>query len=358
MRSELVQLWCRATVRRPADTRRAMTTAGAAKTWEPHRNRAERRRDLMKPAILDVTSTAAGRAVWPQNHMPVGLRGHHCLLHASQKLLPPRLAISPRSRDRLITITSTLCPRLSGSASTNRKTHLIRDPPAGNGPTGHIASVLIPHFLDTPANDVAAGPPTAYVPAMTVAIKLPPRHMTVAEFLDWSPGDGESTWQLRDGEPELMAPASDAHGSIQGELARLLGNHLASGDGRCRVVVAPGVIPRVRSERNMLVPDLGVTCSPPSSGRAMPDPVVLIEILSPSNEAETRANVWAFSTIPTVVEIVVVGSAEMAAEVLRRGADGSWPERPDVIGADDELQLDSIGFAAPLRQAYRTSGLN
>jgi hypothetical protein len=50
----------------------------------------------------------------------------------------------PRSLGRLISITSTRCALLSVPVSTNRKTHPIHDPPAGNDPTGHIASVPIP----------------------------------------------------------------------------------------------------------------------------------------------------------------------------------------------------------------------
>jgi Uma2 family endonuclease len=193
---------------------------------------------------------------------------------------------------------------------------------------------------------------------MVAALKLPPRRMTVSEFLDWDPEDGSGAlWQLRDGEPEMMAPASDAHGSIQGELVRLFINHLAESGSRCRAVVAPGVIPRVRSDRNMLVPDIGITCDAPSGGRALPNPVALIEILSPSNEAETRGNVWAYATMPSVVEIVIVDSTRMAAELLRRGADGAWPEQPEMLGAEDELRIESIGFAALLRAVYRTSGV-
>ena len=60
----------------------------------------------------------------------------------------------------------------------------------------------------------------------------------------------------------------------------------------------------------------------------LPDPVVLIEILSPSNEPKTRANIWAYTTIPTVAEIVVLRSTSVAAEVLRRQPDGEWPEQP------------------------------
>ena len=182
--------------------------------------------------------------------------------------------------------------------------------------------------------------------------------MTVAEFLEWDSGDRSGAlWQLRDGEPEMMAPASDAHGMIQCELGRLVGNHLAERGSPCRVGVAPGVVPRVRSSRNLLVPDLGVTCAPPAGGPTMLDPIVLVEILSPSNARETRANVWAYTSIPSVAEIVVIRSTSIAAEVLRRQGDGSWPAEPQYIDAEGDLVLESIGFRIKLRAAYRTSGV-
>src|SRR5271166_4241497 len=62
----------------------------------------------------------------------------------------PRCAISSRSRVGLISMTSTPGPGLSDLVSANRKTHPIRDPPAGKGPTGHIACVLIPTFRTLP----------------------------------------------------------------------------------------------------------------------------------------------------------------------------------------------------------------
>ena len=193
---------------------------------------------------------------------------------------------------------------------------------------------------------------------MSTALRLPPRHMTVAEFLDWDSGDRSGAlWQLRDGEPEMMAPASETHGAIQARLSQLIGVHLDARGGQCRVIATPGVIPRVRSAENCLVPDLAVTCAPPSGGRTLPEPVVLIEILSPSNEMETRANVWAYTTIPSVAEIVILRSTAVQAEVLRREPDGNWPAEPELVDADGMLRFDSIGFVTPLRAAYQTSGL-
>lgn len=116
-------------------------------------------------------------------------------------------------------------------------------------------------------------------------------------------------------------------------------------------------MPRVRSTTKHRIPDLGVTCSPPSGGQVVTDPVLLIEILSPPNEALTRANVWAYTTIPSVAEILLLGGVRVEAELLRRGADGSWPEAPAFLGAEGDLELASIGFRAPLRGFYRTTDL-
>jgi len=193
---------------------------------------------------------------------------------------------------------------------------------------------------------------------MVAASQIPPTHMTVAEFLSWDSGDYSGhIWQLRDGVPEMMAPASDRHGSIQGELHALIANHLLARGSHCRSVITPGVIPRLRSDQNMLAPDIGVTCSPVSGSHAIPNPILLIEVLSPSNKAETRANVWAYTTIPSVIEILIISSFKIEAELLRRQPDGTWPERPQFFRPDEELHLASIDFTFPLRAAYRTSGL-
>ncbi len=191
---------------------------------------------------------------------------------------------------------------------------------------------------------------------MTAAMKLPGR-MTVAEFLAWDSQDGR-LWQLVDGEPQAMAPASRTHGAIQSELARLIGNHLAEQNSQCSVVTAPGVVPRVRADWNVRIPDLSVTCSDYHTEEAvLGSPVLVIEILSPSNEAETWTNVWAYTSIPSVQEIVVIRTAMIAAELLRCQPDNTWPARAIPIGAEDELVLESIGLRLSLRSVYRTTRL-
>jgi Uma2 family endonuclease len=105
--------------------------------------------------------------------------------------------------------------------------------------------------------------------------------------------------------------------------------------------------------RRSRVPDLAVTCAaddPPS--HALIEPILLVEILSPSNEPETRANVWSYTTIPSVREILPVRSTHIGAELIRREPDGGWPANSRPLGEEDRLALDSIGFECPLAAVY------
>ena len=191
------------------------------------------------------------------------------------------------------------------------------------------------------------------------ALRKPPAPtMTVAAFLTWNPDDPSvHAWQLIEGEPVAMAPASDNHGTIQADLGARLWNHLTIPGSRCRAVMKPGIVPKGWSDRNYRVPDIGITCTPSSGGQMLPDPLILIEIFSPTNETETWANVLTYLTLPTVREVLVVNSTRMEAELLRRDADGSWPEVPMRIGPEETLTLDSIAFSVKLAALYRTTSL-
>lgn len=84
--------------------------------------------------------------------------------------------------------------------------------------------------------------------------------------------------------------------------------------------------------------------------------MLVAEILSPSNRRETWINVWAYTTIPSLQEILVLGSEDVWAKVLRRAPDGTWPHDPETV-ADGDLVLDSIGLHTDLADLYRDTGL-
>ena len=148
------------------------------------------------------------------------------------------------------------------------------------------------------------------------------------------------------------------HGFLQNELGSLIRDHLRAQRSDCAVIANPGVVPPVLSDRNMRVPDLGVTCTPLRPGQpTLADPVLFVEILSPGNQAKTWSNVWAYTSIKSVQEILVLHSGRIAADILRRSPEGAWPERTDQITGGD-LILTSIAFRTPLTELYARTGLS
>jgi Uma2 family endonuclease len=85
----------------------------------------------------------------------------------------------------------------------------------------------------------------------------------------------------------------------------------------------------------------------------VPDPFVLIELLSPSNKADTWENVRNYITLPSVSEIVIIDTECVRADVLVRGAKGGFPAEPLVAEAGGVVPLASIGYDLPLNEAYR-----
>jgi Uma2 family endonuclease len=100
-----------------------------------------------------------------------------------------------------------------------------------------------------------------------------------------------------------------------------------------------------------------VTCAKPSLDLMVSEPVLLAEVQSPSNEADTRANIWAYTTIPSVRELLVINSTRIEAELLRRDSNGVWKEQPELIGPGGSLTVVSADLTIPLTALYRTTAL-
>jgi Uma2 family endonuclease len=180
-----------------------------------------------------------------------------------------------------------------------------------------------------------------------------PEEMTVEAFFAWAAQQPE-TWELVDGVPRMMAPASPAHGTIQARTTYLLSRHLDDTRRPCRVATEVGVIPAVLGSSNVRVPDVAVACTPPDDSRwDFADPVAIVEVLSPGNARATRGNLYAYMTLPSLREILLLHSTRIRAELLAREPGGTWPAEP--LALDDpaaELRLPSLGFTAPLAAFY------
>lgn len=196
-----------------------------------------------------------------------------------------------------------------------------------------------------------------YCLRMSNTAKKLPEHMTTAEFLRWDGDDTGAKYELVDGQLVAMSPATTTHGTIQANVALILGAHLRRTP--CRVITEAAIVPRVAAEMNTRVPDLAVTCNPDIPGEiGLTDPVLVIEILSAGNKSKTWSNVWAYASIPSVKEILILSSWSIEAHLLRRDSDGAWPEKADIIPSDGSITLSSLDMTFFLRDAYTKTFLD
>lgn len=192
---------------------------------------------------------------------------------------------------------------------------------------------------------------------MNVAYPLAPRRMTVEEFLGWDGGGLVGKLELVEGEVRVLSPASGTHAIIQANLAYLIGHHLRTHRPSCRVSTGAPIAPRIHANDNVRAPDLAVTCLPPSRSKLFPDPVMIAEVLSPSNQRETWESIRAIASVPSLIEILVVDSEHVHVVVLRREADGGWPVSGQVEATNGSVHLSSIGLELPLDEIYRGTHL-
>lgn len=177
--------------------------------------------------------------------------------------------------------------------------------------------------------------------------------MTADEFLEWDGDAHQGKLELVHGEILAMSPASATHGIIQAKVARLIGNHLDKSSSACRVGTETPVQPRMGAESNIRVPDLAVTCLPASGKEKLfPDPVLIIEILSPGNERDTWAAIHACLTIPTIAEVLVLDSEKVEAQVFTKDDAGAWPVNGVTSGAGGTVNLHSIDAQFGVNEIY------
>jgi Uma2 family endonuclease len=173
--------------------------------------------------------------------------------------------------------------------------------------------------------------------------------MTVDEFLAWDDGT-DARYELVGGEIVAMAPATDRNGTIVINIGGALNAVLKP---PCRVVGEAGIR---RSDRNdrYYVADLAVTCAAPSAGQAVEEPVLIVEVLSPTTEAHDRGRkIPDYRQIPTVAEVLLVSSTRVEIELWRHTG-ASWVVNTASEGA---IELQSVQASIDFPTMYRNTGL-
>ena len=184
-----------------------------------------------------------------------------------------------------------------------------------------------------------------------MAMELAYKPLTVEEFLDCCPND-QRHYQLIDGVIVAMAPPAIPHQIIAGNLTYELGAALRANRPHCAVRSQAGIAPQGLSGRNHFETDITVTCEAGGYKGIAAEPVLIVEIQSPSTERNDH-----FVTLPhyqrlaSLQEILYVESERVAATLYRRNGEG-W-ETIEILGADARLHLETIGLDVALGDLYR-----
>ncbi len=159
-----------------------------------------------------------------------------------------------------------------------------------------------------------------------IARQLPPS-TTADEFLDW-PGDGSGrTFERVDGRLRPAPPTSATHGRLQANLTFLIMASIRAAGLKLWPITEGAVIPGLDPSISVRVPD----------------------VLSPSNQRNTRESLRSYATIASVQETVAVRSKRLRIEASRRDDHCAWSE-PEILGPSDVLRLSSLSLAAPLEE--------
>ncbi len=170
------------------------------------------------------------------------------------------------------------------------------------------------------------------------------RPITVDEFLAFE-GEADRHYQLVRGVITAMAPAQLAHGRMVARLARLIGNQLRA---PCEPITEAGVKPAHRDD-SWWQADLVVTCSPTTPGQVyLTDPVLVIEVLSPSTESVDRTlKLRDYFAMPSVQDVLLIETETAKIEQWQRAGD-RWL----IWGPGDTLEIASLGIRLDLDALY------
>jgi Uma2 family endonuclease len=160
------------------------------------------------------------------------------------------------------------------------------------------------------------------------------------------------------GEIFAMTGASIRHNVIALNFASALHAHLKGTP--CRALIE-GVKLRLRKEQSYFYPDVMVTCENrlqelDNQQQTVEEPVVVIEITSPSTEAiDRREKLRAYRTLPSLKEYLIVSQDQAQVEIYRRRGDIGW----DIITYEpgDTLEITSLELKISMSDIYFESGI-
>ena len=180
----------------------------------------------------------------------------------------------------------------------------------------------------------------------------PQPRLTPEQYLEIERAE-EFRHEYYDGRMYAMSGASYPHVLITGNLNFALRTQLRT---RPCVVGTSDFRVRVSPDGLYTYPDVVVLCGEPKFADNQADtllnPVLLIEVLSPSTEAYDRGFKFAqYRKLETLREYALVSQSEPRVEVFGRRDDGHWM-LSEFVGMEDSCRLESIDCRIALAGIY------
>lgn len=179
---------------------------------------------------------------------------------------------------------------------------------------------------------------------MNAPARLTDPTMTVADFLDWTAGV-EGRWELDRGMPVEMQSERAGHNRSKRRGAAAMERAVARAGLPCEVFT-DGM--DVLLDDSVYVPDAMLRCGEPVDDDAtrIADPVVVVEVLSPSNTTiEMSTKIDGYFTLPSLAWVLVVNPATRIVHSYARGEGALILRRHEAGGT---LTLDPPGIAVAI----------
>lgn len=180
-------------------------------------------------------------------------------------------------------------------------------------------------------------------------VQVSPR-MSYAEYLVFE-ATAEERHEFHHGELFAMSVGTPVHARLIGTVDAALFNAL-----RGHPCLLQSSAQRVRlAPHRAAYADALVVCPPLQRADDDPDaitnPVVVVEVLSPSTEAYDRGEKFAaYRALASVQHVLFVSQTRWSIEHFRRGGDGSW--RLSDHGPGSRVELDAIGASIAVDEVY------
>ena len=150
-----------------------------------------------------------------------------------------------------------------------------------------------------------------------------------------------------------MSGGSVLHAIIIGNLTRETGNALR---GRPCFVAPSDLRVRISPDGLYTYPDIVVVCGElkvlDRRNDTVLNPILVIEVLSPSTEAYDRGLKSAqYRTLETLQEYALVSQSEARVEIFRRQSSGDWL-LSEAVGLESACRFDSLDASVKLSEIY------